>query len=545
MRGLAAHRIGHYLLLLAVGSALVFPYLGAPSLWDFDEGVNAECAREMAETGTWIVPLFNWELRTSKPVFLYWAMRGSYSCFGVTEFAARLPSAIAFLGILLVTYEIGRRMFDAATGLLAGIIAASTLELLKLGHAGTPDAILILFLMLYCWGFWWGHQSGGRGWYLPCGIASGLAMLVKGPVGLVFPATIVGAYFLWHGEFRRMFDRRMIGGIAVWILVAIPWYALVTAETRGEWTKAFFLKDNLRRSTEPMENHRGPVVYYLGMIAIFLAPWSSFLAVALAKSWVRGRVPGPEARAIRFLLIWVVVFLGVFSIFATKLPHYIAPLYPMLALLIANTLVRWARGEFALPVWAKVNAVVGFALTGAVVSGAMLIAGGTVDTGAVRIFPGLGDWAWIGLFPLVGIGAFLRYAKRGRRDRAIAALAVSAVLFAGTLAAYPPLIVDRSKAVKVLVAESGARDLHREARVASYGYPHPSATFYVGRRVEYLQSPEEAARFLAMPHPSYLFVTVPTWERWVAPLVNPPYRIAARRYDFFRNCEALVVTNDR
>ena len=107
MRGLAGHRFAHYLLLLAVGSALVFPYLGAPSLWDDDEGVNAECAREMAETGTWVVPLFNWELRTAKPVFLYWLLRISYDAFGVNEFAARLPSALAFLGSILLTYELG------------------------------------------------------------------------------------------------------------------------------------------------------------------------------------------------------------------------------------------------------------------------------------------------------------------------------------------------------------------------------------------------------------------------------------------------------
>ena len=551
MRGLTGHRFAHYLLLLAVGSALVFPYLGAPSLWDDDEGVNAECAREMAETGTWVVPLFNWELRTAKPVFLYWLLRISYDAFGVNEFAARLPSALAFLGSILLTYELGRRMFDATTGLLAAAIAASALELVKLGHAATPDSTLIFFLLLYFWAFWRGHENGGRSWYLPCGIASALAMLVKGPVGLVLPVAIVGGYFLAHRELRRLFDPRMIGGTAVWILVAIPWYALVTAETRGEWTKAFFLKEYLGRSTEPMENHRGPWLYYLGVLAIFFAPWSSLLPAALKAAWTRAKVADPGSRAVRFLLIWVAVVVVVFSLLATKLPHYIAPAYPALAILIASYLVRWMRGEFEMPRWVTVMVVTGFILTGSVVFVGMSLI--SADIGPIvgenrfkaRTFSGLADWAGIGLLPILGAGAFVWFARRGRRQWAVTALATSTVAFAGLLVAYPPVIVDRSKAVKVLVAESGARDLHRDARIASYDYSQPSITFYAARRVERLHSPEAAAQFLAMPHPSYLFVTAPTWDEWVIRFAKPPHRIAARRYDFYRNCDILVVVNDR
>src|SRR4051812_26191041 len=106
----------HWLLLLAVGGLLTFPNLGATSLWDMDEGVNAECGREMLEAGTLIVPTFNWELRTAKPVLTYWLQRPAYVWFGVSEWSARLPSALCGLGTVLVTYELGRRMFGATTG---------------------------------------------------------------------------------------------------------------------------------------------------------------------------------------------------------------------------------------------------------------------------------------------------------------------------------------------------------------------------------------------------------------------------------------------
>ena len=541
MRGLAAHRFGHYLVLLSVASALAFPYLGAPSLWDDDEGVNAECAREMAEVGTLVVPLFNWELRTAKPVFLYWLLLLSYDTFGVNEFAARLPSALAYLGSVLLTYGLGRRMFDPATGLLAGLIAASTLELAKLGHACTPDSTLVFLLLLYLWAFWRGHDGGRRSWYLPCGAASALAMLTKGPVGLVLPIAIVGIYFLRHREVRRLLDRRMIGGILVWIFVAVPWYVLVTAETKGEWTWAFFLKENLARSAEPMENHRGPWIYYLGVALLFFAPWSSFLLPVLRDAWSRTKLECPERRAVRFLLIWIAVVFAAFTPLATKLPHYIAPAYPALAILTASYLVRWMRGEFEMPWWARIVGVAGFAITGTVVLVGFPILGGMIPL-AMRPFPGLAWWAPVGLLPMIGSSAFC---FRSRRQWAVTAVAASTVAFVGLLVAYPPVVIDRSKAVPYLVIESGACDLHRDARVGSHEYTQPSITFYVGRKVERLKSPEDAAAFLAMPHPSYLFVTAPQWEQWVERFAKPPYRIAARRYDFTRNCEVLVVVNDR
>src|SRR5437660_12286207 len=121
------HRAGHYVLLAVIAAGLFLPNLGGPSLWDIDEGNNAEAAREMMESGNWVVPTFNYELRTDKPALLYWLQIAAYRLFGVNEFAARLPSALAGILTLLVTYELGRRMFDARTGLLAGIVLGTTL----------------------------------------------------------------------------------------------------------------------------------------------------------------------------------------------------------------------------------------------------------------------------------------------------------------------------------------------------------------------------------------------------------------------------------
>src|SRR3954451_2509370 len=155
------HRAGHYLLLLAVVAVTCLPNLGVPSLWDVDEGNNAEAAREMSESGDWVVPTFNYLLRVDKPALLYWLQVGAYSLFGVNEFAARLPSALAALAAVLLTYELGRRTFGATAGLLAGVMLASATLFCASSRFANPDALLDTFTLLSLFVFWRGYRHGG------------------------------------------------------------------------------------------------------------------------------------------------------------------------------------------------------------------------------------------------------------------------------------------------------------------------------------------------------------------------------------------------
>src|SRR5687768_12208381 len=114
------------------------------------------------------------------------------------------------MGTVLLAYELGRRMFGAATGLLGGLVLASAIEFCKLAHAATPDAPLIFFTVLTFFLFWVGHEHGGRWWFGPAAVASGLATLTKGPVGLALPGLAVLLYFAWNRELRRLFDWRLV-----------------------------------------------------------------------------------------------------------------------------------------------------------------------------------------------------------------------------------------------------------------------------------------------------------------------------------------------
>ncbi|HEX5470314.1 MAG TPA: glycosyltransferase family 39 protein, partial [Lacipirellulaceae bacterium] len=127
--------------LLAAASFLTG--LGLARLWDEDEPKNAVCGQEMFSRGDWIVPTFNGQLRTDKPILIYWCMIAVYQLFGVSEMSARLPSALAGIGTIVLTFHLGRMMFDRRTGLMASCLAASALMFAVLARGATPDSLLI------------------------------------------------------------------------------------------------------------------------------------------------------------------------------------------------------------------------------------------------------------------------------------------------------------------------------------------------------------------------------------------------------------------
>jgi len=615
MPGWFRTRAADHAVLLLAAALLTLPNLGASSLWDVDEGVNAEAGREMREADSWVVPTFNFELRTQKPVMQYWLLRVSYAAFGVSEWSARLPSVLCSWLTILLTYELARRMFDRATGLLAGVVLASAVEFCVLAHAATPDAPLLLFTVLTYLLFWVLHANGGRGWWVPTAAACGLAALSKGPVGVAVPGLVFLLYFAWNGELRRLLDRRIGWALLTLLLVAAPWYGLVATETRGAWPKAFFLNENVNRALTPMENHSGPIFYHAAALLVLFAPWSAVLCAtlwyavvearvpAVGKLWLRiapGRLavrlgaragqpnpPGPpslagkggdgptdwprgcsagavsqedagiehpspsgggagggvEARPHRYLLCWFAAYLTVFSLVSTKLPNYVLPLYPALAVLTARFLVRWRDG-LTVPRWLTRAAVVGVALVGVLFAAALLIVGGTIPVPKVRTFPGLEGWASLGLIPLIGAGAMAWRLRLGDRRGVVAAMAASAVLFVAGVATFVPAGMDPYKAPRGLVADARLDDPTRDLRVGSYDWFQPSVVFYAKREVAKLPGPHAAAEFLAVPTPGYLLIPEPTWRQWIEPLTTTRHRVVARRFDFLRNCDVLVVTNE-
>jgi 4-amino-4-deoxy-L-arabinose transferase-like glycosyltransferase len=550
MGQLANHRLVHYLLLLGVGSLLFFPNLGAHTLWDIDESHNAECAREMLAVDDYVVPTFNGKLRTDKPILQYWFIIAAYKLFGVSEFAARFWSTVCGLSTMLLTYELGRRMFDAATGLLAGLVLASSLMFCVSSHAVTPDAFLILLVTASFLIFWRDYTNDSGNWLIFFGITTGLAVLAKGPVGLVLPAAVNTLFLFWERRWRILLSRRLLLGALVWGLVAGPWYGLVAGETKWEFWKGFFLKHNLERFNTPLEGHRGPFFYHPLVLLAAFAPWSCFLGLTAwlgtgrrARQDASGQsnaLPSPY----RFLWCWIAVWMVVFSVASTKLPNYLLPCYPALALLTARALVRWRAGAVAVSPYLVGACVAGIAAVGLVVGLGALVGSGQVEFASLsgRVIPELAPFAALGLLPLVVCGWVFYSWKRGARGRALSGLVCGMLVFVGLLAAFGPVVVDRHKVTRAFAEQIAANQSEREVRIACYKFYQPGLVFYADNTVSVLRTPQAAIDHLHIPLQAFLVVPVGEWESLAAG-IEGPVQVIARKRDFVSGKEIVLVMN--
>lgn len=515
----------HIFTITVIAATVFFTSLGKARLWDRDEPRNAGCAVEMMERGDLIVPIFNDELRHQKPVLLYWCMIAAYSIFGVSEFAARLPSAIFAVGSVFLTYGIARRLFDQSVALLAAIALSSSIMFCVAARAATPDSILIFFSTLgiyfYVIGTFAANASNGielrhQGHWFPqqigyvilMNVAFGLAVLAKGPVGLILPTAIIGMFLLiqrleplptenteFEGRLSRLivsFLRMMnpvhflktcwymrpLTAIGVVVLIAAPWYIAVGIQTNGDFTQLFFLTENFVRATTVMENHSGSWIYYPATIAIGFFPWSIFLGPVLFAIDHQISQRTKHAPAITFFACWVAVQVGLFSIAETKLPSYVTPCYPALAILTAFCVLRWLPQIQSVGIRWQYAALGTFILAGTLTSAGLGIA-------TQKFFPQIWWIATLGLVPMVG-GAIAIYLHRtGKSQPALIATTAASIIFCVFMFGIGTVAVDSTRNTQMVLDE--VRDQQPEVAIATYHCLESSWVFYAKRPIFELQ----------------------------------------------------------
>jgi 4-amino-4-deoxy-L-arabinose transferase-like glycosyltransferase len=342
-------------------AALLFllPWLGRPALFDRDETYYAEAAREMRLERNWLVPRLNGREFRQKPFLPLALICASYSVFGVNETGARMPSALLGLGTILLTAAAARLLFGEAAALRSAWILGSSLLFLLVCRSSMTDSA---FLFFFTWSLFAFVRSRGTAEprtrdLLPMYVAMGLAALCKGPVGFLLPMTII-ALVAWSGggwaSVRRL---RPAAGSVVILSVAAVALLSFPGPDRSAYLRDFLLRENVGRFLSPMEGHRGPFWIYAPVLLIAFLPWSPFLPAA----WKAVR-----DRKTRWILgAWVGVPFLFFSAAATKLPHYLLPVFPALAILVAagweGQTGRWSR-TFPLVVVCALTSVLPLAL---------------------------------------------------------------------------------------------------------------------------------------------------------------------------------------
>jgi hypothetical protein len=318
------------------------------SIYMLDEAKNAECAREMFEQQEVFKPTFNYNLRKDKPPLHYFFMMASYSVFGVNEWAARFFSAIFGALTIMTTFIFTSRFLNRATAFWAAAVLLSSIHLNIQFHQAVPDPFLIFFFCLSLFLFYSALTTDRLFDKIGMYVLIGLAVLTKGPVAIVLPGLIFLLFLIFSNQLKWEIIRNLkpFLGIAIVLIVALPWFIVNGIQTNWEWTTDFFLKHNINRFSNEMEGHGGIFLVTFGYVIIGLLPFSLIFVQAFRQTW--------KERGNLFLLFCLIAgstIILFFSVSQTKLPNYTVPAYPFLAILLANYLGNIQKTKSLHPVY--------------------------------------------------------------------------------------------------------------------------------------------------------------------------------------------------
>jgi len=333
-------------LLLAGFCAFLFLYgLGQFGLIGADEPRYAQVAREMLEGHDWVTPVLGGRPWLEKPPLYYWQAMLVYAIFGVSDWAARLPSALDATLLVLAVYFFLRR-FRPGFELDGALITASSAGIVGYARAASMEMALAAAFTIGMLG-WWAWRESHKKIYLAVFYGfMAFGMLAKGPVAPFLAAVVVVLYAIAARELRLVLKMLWLPGIFLFCAIALPWYFAVQMYN-PEFFRVFILEHNLARFSRDLYHHTEPFWYYLPVTALAVAPWTVFMIAALIQAvrlwWARQRPMDAsgmdsETQFNIFACCWLLVPIVFFSISQSKLPGYILPAVPAGALLLVGYL---------------------------------------------------------------------------------------------------------------------------------------------------------------------------------------------------------------
>jgi 4-amino-4-deoxy-L-arabinose transferase-like glycosyltransferase len=469
--------------IMLVTGAVYAVLAGSSSLWDRDEGWFTRPVVEMVESGDYLVPRYNGEVWTDKPILTYWVQAASTQLFGRSELAFRLPEIIGIAATCLLTFAIAARLVGAAAGLWAMAIMASSLMAVMVGTLATSDGVLMPFI------------TGAMAIYVVTagkrlsavaiagiGLAVGVAALAKGPMGFLPVVAMVGAVLL--GRKHGLGGWRMFVAIgfaaAIGIAVFLAWAIPANNASGGAFLDRFIGREVWYRATSAMEGHGGDffkyLLYYIPVIIAGFFPWTLHLPGAVS-ALLGGRLVDAPARAI--LLGWMVPIVALMSLAATKLPHYIVFIWPAMAVAVGAVLVaagqgrlderdrKWLRGG----VWFFGPVVFGMA-------GGLIVGPWFVEVQNLKV-----AGAVCGIVLLATGIVAVRLQLREKIETSAKVVLAGMVTF---MIACALLLVPAIETVKITPSLSRAicQKTGPQVPVAAYRFHEPSMFYYIGRHIE-------------------------------------------------------------
>jgi 4-amino-4-deoxy-L-arabinose transferase-like glycosyltransferase len=326
--------------------ASFFLGLGSAPLFDVDEGAFSEATREMMISKNYLTTWLNGAPRFDKPILIYWLQLASVRVFGLSEFAFRLPSALAGSAWALSIFLFVRKEIGNRQAFLAAAMMVLSMQVMVIAKAAIAAGLLNCFLAITMFGLLHHYKTGSKLALHLSFAAAGFGMLTKGPIALIIPLAVTFLFSLQERSLKQWL--RMIvnpTGIILFLAIALPWYLLEYLDQGMAFVEGFFFKHNISRFNSSFEGHSGSLFYYVPVIMLGLMPFTGLFFTLLFNI-----KPLLSDRMNRFLLIWFAFVFLFFSLSGTKLPHYMIYGYTPLFILMARV-VPMNRHPKSLALW--------------------------------------------------------------------------------------------------------------------------------------------------------------------------------------------------
>ena len=324
------------IVLLLLGSAILLINLGGWDLWNPDEPRYAEIAREMLQTGNYLIPHINSEVYPDKPPLFFWIIALVSKPFGdVSSATARFPSALAALGVILLTFLLGRKLYNSRVGFVAGLILLATTQFYWLALRANIDMTLTLWTTLSIFLLYCGYtkEQGKHRYYLPAYFFMGLAVLTKGPVGFAIPVITMILFLIAQKQYSQILKIDILKGLLIIAGVSALWLVPACITGGNDYMQNILFKQTIGRTVDSF-SHKQPFYYYLVNFPADFNPWTIFIPSAVIYFW-RKKKQG-QTLDIQFPLVWFLGTLIFFSLISGKRNLYLLPLYPAAALIMAR-----------------------------------------------------------------------------------------------------------------------------------------------------------------------------------------------------------------
>ncbi|HYM70632.1 MAG TPA: glycosyltransferase family 39 protein [bacterium] len=509
--------------LLLLGLVLLFAAglftfrLGAGSLWDLDEPRYAQASREILATGDPVTMHLDGSAWFGPPPLWMWLQAGTGWAFGFTEFTARVWAALFGVLGVGVTCLLGWEWFGPRTGVLSGLILASTLEYVLLSRLAVLDVVEVAFLLLAVHAFYRGYRDRRRADYLRSFLFAGLATLTRGPVTLMLLAAVFVPFLAYRRALRRWREIPWGWGGLIYLAIAAPWYVAEAVRGGAGFLGTAFGGPWLR----PVQPRVGALLYDVPVLVLGAVPWAAFFPGAFVYHYLRRWQDGSL-----LCLLWCgVTFVGVVVI-GGRLPDDVFPIFPFSAIAIARL---WEEFLFEGAGRLRRTLMTSFFLQIGVVALLALAVAALVTVRYPRAFEAVRVVLIVPLAVLVGGPALTAVLFRlGRYTGAFLTLPATMAVFVGVLYTVTLPVVERQKPIRPLAIELGQR-LTPGDRVIGYRIGTPaSLIYYANHPVVWINDPETLRERLCAPGRAFLITTPAELAGSASRVAEPLQPVGAR-----------------